>query len=233
MPGYANPQALNRYSYVLGNPLKYIDPSGHNASICLDGVQCYDGGSTLPILTGGPTPPNNDDDGDDDIVLNGVPDIVIITLTPDELIQISNNINDDLAAPDGLIEQADNDATTITTVYAITSGITVTSLCSTLIACPAALTLGITLTSDLTVNYIANELTQAQYEDLQTVSTYFGNAGNDALENSNSGLTVVVFNGADGGTYIALEGQENMATILSGPYYYNYTIVPYIQPFVP
>ena len=24
-----NPQSLNRYSYVLGNPLKYIDPSGH------------------------------------------------------------------------------------------------------------------------------------------------------------------------------------------------------------
>ena len=29
VPGYANPQNLNRYSYVLNNPLKYIDPSGH------------------------------------------------------------------------------------------------------------------------------------------------------------------------------------------------------------
>jgi RHS repeat-associated protein len=27
--GPANPQALNRYSYVLNNPLKYTDPSGH------------------------------------------------------------------------------------------------------------------------------------------------------------------------------------------------------------
>lgn len=26
---YANPQSLNRYSYVLNNPLKYVDPSGH------------------------------------------------------------------------------------------------------------------------------------------------------------------------------------------------------------
>jgi hypothetical protein len=27
--GPSNPQALNRYSYVLNNPLKYTDPSGH------------------------------------------------------------------------------------------------------------------------------------------------------------------------------------------------------------
>ena len=26
---FANPQSLNRYSYTLNNPLKYIDPSGH------------------------------------------------------------------------------------------------------------------------------------------------------------------------------------------------------------
>ncbi len=30
VPGYANPQNLNRYSYVLNNPLGYIDPTGHN-----------------------------------------------------------------------------------------------------------------------------------------------------------------------------------------------------------
>ena len=29
MPGYANPQSLNRYSYVLNNPLRYTDPTGH------------------------------------------------------------------------------------------------------------------------------------------------------------------------------------------------------------
>jgi hypothetical protein len=28
--GPANPQALNRYSYVLNNPLRYTDPSGHS-----------------------------------------------------------------------------------------------------------------------------------------------------------------------------------------------------------
>jgi len=30
VPEPGNPQSLNRYSFVLGNPLKYIDPSGHN-----------------------------------------------------------------------------------------------------------------------------------------------------------------------------------------------------------
>ena len=28
VPDYADPQALNRYSYVLNNPLRYTDPSG-------------------------------------------------------------------------------------------------------------------------------------------------------------------------------------------------------------
>ena len=29
VPGAGNPQALNRYAYVVNNPVKYIDPSGH------------------------------------------------------------------------------------------------------------------------------------------------------------------------------------------------------------
>jgi hypothetical protein len=29
VPGYTNPQALNRYSYVLNNPVKLTDPTGH------------------------------------------------------------------------------------------------------------------------------------------------------------------------------------------------------------
>ena len=29
VPGFANPQSLNRYSYCLNNPLKYTDPSGN------------------------------------------------------------------------------------------------------------------------------------------------------------------------------------------------------------
>ena len=29
VPSLANPQSLNRYSWVLGNPLRYVDPTGH------------------------------------------------------------------------------------------------------------------------------------------------------------------------------------------------------------
>jgi hypothetical protein len=29
VPGYSNPQNLNRYSYVTNNPLRYTDPTGH------------------------------------------------------------------------------------------------------------------------------------------------------------------------------------------------------------
>jgi hypothetical protein len=32
VPGYANPQNLNRYSYVTNNPLRYTDPTGHMLS---------------------------------------------------------------------------------------------------------------------------------------------------------------------------------------------------------
>jgi hypothetical protein len=31
IPNPANPQCLNRYSYCLNNPLRYVDPSGHTA----------------------------------------------------------------------------------------------------------------------------------------------------------------------------------------------------------
>src|SRR5688572_4912224 len=42
--GPANPQALNRYSYVLNNPLRYVDPTGHM------GITFYpDGGFTLHL----------------------------------------------------------------------------------------------------------------------------------------------------------------------------------------
>jgi len=29
VPDPANPQSLNRFSYALGNPVRYTDPSGH------------------------------------------------------------------------------------------------------------------------------------------------------------------------------------------------------------
>ncbi len=47
VPGYANPQNLNRFSYVTNNPLRYTDPTGH--------MMCaFCGGEG-----GGYTPPSN------------------------------------------------------------------------------------------------------------------------------------------------------------------------------
>ncbi len=36
VPGAANPQALNRYSYTLNNPLRYTDPTGHWVETAFD-----------------------------------------------------------------------------------------------------------------------------------------------------------------------------------------------------
>jgi hypothetical protein len=38
VPGAGNPQALNRYAYTLGNPLKYTDPSGHDPCTGIPGT---------------------------------------------------------------------------------------------------------------------------------------------------------------------------------------------------
>jgi RHS repeat-associated protein len=43
VPGAGNPQALNRYMFVLGNPLKYIDPNGHEPCETGTGLYCDDG----------------------------------------------------------------------------------------------------------------------------------------------------------------------------------------------
>jgi hypothetical protein len=48
IPSMANPQCLNRYSYCLNNPLKYTDPSGHDAyqdylKLCDEGQKLKEG----------------------------------------------------------------------------------------------------------------------------------------------------------------------------------------------
>jgi len=51
----ADPQALNRYSYVLNNPLAYVDPSGHSRKVCLAlrNLYCVSMGiASLMVITG-------------------------------------------------------------------------------------------------------------------------------------------------------------------------------------
>ncbi len=58
VPQAGDPQSLNRYSYVLNNPLRHVDPSGH----CLDdicGVGTPTGAGGSPYRTYGPLSPTS------------------------------------------------------------------------------------------------------------------------------------------------------------------------------
>ena len=59
MPGYANPQNLNRYSYVTNDPLRYNDPTGHMAD-----YGGSEGGGGCNSIVCFPTPPSNPPSGD-------------------------------------------------------------------------------------------------------------------------------------------------------------------------
>ena len=54
IPNPANPQSLNRYSYVYNSPLKYIDPSGHIPWLF---IAIFLAGVTLEVNSSTPLPP--------------------------------------------------------------------------------------------------------------------------------------------------------------------------------
>jgi hypothetical protein len=64
IPYPLNPQSFNRYSYVINNPIRYSDPSGHMLT-CGELGAC--GGSSN---SGSPSNDGNDDDDDDETLEN-------------------------------------------------------------------------------------------------------------------------------------------------------------------
>ena len=68
MPNPANPQSLNRYSYVNNNPLRYVDPSGHMPCEEYQGACLSDNQMTniWNNTTGNGNNNNNNNDDDDE-----------------------------------------------------------------------------------------------------------------------------------------------------------------------
>jgi hypothetical protein len=64
VPGYANPQSLNRYSYVNNNPLRYSDPTGHRACEEYAGT-CLSENQVTQLSSNVQNGNDNDDDDND------------------------------------------------------------------------------------------------------------------------------------------------------------------------
>ncbi len=63
VPGAGNPQALNRYAYAVGNPVRYNDPSGHFINIAFAAVGAVSGAVIGAIVSAGPQMVQNVRDG--------------------------------------------------------------------------------------------------------------------------------------------------------------------------
>jgi RHS repeat-associated protein len=70
VPGYGNPQNLNRYGYVRNNPLRYTDPSGHKP--CGDGEDTDCGTGHKQDPNADPHPPKPPKPRKDNVVVLNV-----------------------------------------------------------------------------------------------------------------------------------------------------------------
>jgi len=82
VPSYTNPQAWNRYSYVLGNPLRYTDPTGHaqyeDPYESSDGT-CAPGDTSCNWVGAG----SNNNSGNDQDGVSGETDDSLLNLIPE------------------------------------------------------------------------------------------------------------------------------------------------------
>jgi len=80
VPSYANPQNLNRYSYVTNNPLRYTDPTGHAYCDLINSQNAEDcNAGESRIATSGVVQGHHKQDKDKG---KGAPPIVVGTYTP-------------------------------------------------------------------------------------------------------------------------------------------------------
>ena len=86
VPGYTNPQNLNRYSYVTNNPLRYIDPTGHKPACGEYGEECSE--DELVAITGGApgSGVSQENEKDEDTGGGGHP-----LLTPSPIVTLENS----------------------------------------------------------------------------------------------------------------------------------------------
>lgn len=215
-------QAWDRYAYVNNNPLRYIDPTGH---------RCEPGDNEPGGYCDG-TPTTSDD-----ILLSGFPDSVTITLTADELLDISDEINEDVNGDDGIRENASSAANTWSTVNDLGNLVVGTVISG--IACSA--TLGACVFIVGGAFYLENRLTNSvieqsaasSYEDLQETSLYFESVAHQIDPNHDSGSTEIaieIYTTLGGGVYIQADNIQGNVSVSAGIYHYNYDIAPYLQP---
>jgi hypothetical protein len=81
VPSPANPQSLNRHSYVVGNPLVYVDPTGHRQICNPQGTICGDDEGTVEPHSVEPGPPPMPDPTNHQAVLHWLRDLPCVQVT--------------------------------------------------------------------------------------------------------------------------------------------------------
>jgi len=231
VPSYANPQSLNRFSYVTNNPLRYIDPTGHwevdgCAQNCGNTFVSGCGGAGQQSC-GGVSGNSGNSGGDDDVTIDSPGDVVSGQITADELDAIAEGITSDLVVDGGLNDQAQSNVDTVNLVNAVAGVAVGVYVCLQFAGVGCAFISGIALVGEsLVVNNVAVGLNSN--EDLEETILYFNDAANLATD-PNGELILIVESDLNGPAYVTITGMEEPLVIEGGADYYNTMIAPYLQ----